>query len=658
MTDFYRSRKKRNFENKELSGPDYGKERPAKRFMPTQDVKRAKDILSCKPRKYTTSIAIPSSIIDSASTIEMKTILAGQIARALVIFSVDEIIIYEDKIQKSEAKINPNLFLARVFQYMETPQYLRKQLVPISPDLKFAGLLPPLDVPHHPGMEEFTLYREGVTLDKSNQDSDSTLVDIGLFRRARIDKSVKPGVRVTVELSQPISAADTRKGQKPIPGKVVSPKVPREKTGLYWGYNIRLASSFSRVMTECPYEDGYDYSIGVSDRDAQDMYSCDLENKIKPFEHLLIAFGGPVGGLQEAIEADQDLQVGGDDAADLFDMFIDPNAKSGTRTVRLEHRLLPLSLTHTPRLSILLYVMLRATSNSLTKSNAWKNTAVYSSVKNYTTPNATPVPTEATEKPSFSQRLGGTGRGKIMDNSSDPFTSFLANARKTRSNNNRNGNFTPRNNRKSEHSEGQFADAAEQPKQQRTRNDNSSNNGKYRNNRQNGSIQNADGVTGITENRNNNNRRNNNNNNSNNNRNNNSNNNRNSNSNNTQNGGRKVVLRRSQQSQEVRARRATTFIDKDIDWTSFNTATLSAEASEAAAAPTEQDSDELTLKDIQGNYDRYLSTGSDLQWPQMIQGATLSTLVGSNPTFDLQQKTAFLAALSNAANGIPASARR
>ncbi|KAL9544609.1 hypothetical protein MBANPS3_007534 [Mucor bainieri] len=340
MTDFYRSRKKRNFENKDLSGPDYGKERPAKRFMPTQDVKRAKDILSCRPRKYTTSIAIPSSIIDSAPTIEMKTILAGQIARALVIFSVDEIVIYEDKIQKSEAKINPNLFLARVFQYMETPQYLRKQLVPISPDLKFAGLLPPLDVPHHPGMEEYTLYREGVTLDKSNQDSDSTLVDIGLFRRARIDKSVKPGVRVTVELSQPISAAETRKGQKPMPGKVVSPKVPREKTGLYWGYNIRLASSFSRVLTECPYEDGYDYSIGVSDRDAQDMYNCDLDNKVKPFEHLLIAFGGPVGGLQEAIEADQDLKVGGDDAAELFDMFIDPNAKSGTRTVRLEESMM------------------------------------------------------------------------------------------------------------------------------------------------------------------------------------------------------------------------------------------------------------------------------------------------------------------------------
>ncbi|KAI7903645.1 putative RNA methyltransferase [Cokeromyces recurvatus] len=309
--------------------------------MPTQDIKKAQSVLACKPRVYTTSVAIPSSILDSAPTIEMKTILAGQIARALVIFAVDEIVIYEDKVQQAvKNKIaDPKLFLARIFQYMETPQYLRKQLVPISHDLKFAGLLPPLDVPHHPAKEEATKYREGVTLDKSKE-ADSTLVDVGLFRRARIDRALQPGLRVTVELNEAIAAADTHKGQKPLPAKVVSPKVPREKAGLYWGYNIRLASSFSRVITECPFDDGYDVSIGVSDRDAKDINQCELENNIKPFKHLLIAFGGPSGGLQEAIEADEDLKVGSEDAGELFDLFIDPNAKSGTRSIRLEESLM------------------------------------------------------------------------------------------------------------------------------------------------------------------------------------------------------------------------------------------------------------------------------------------------------------------------------
>ncbi|GAN09949.1 hypothetical protein MAM1_0306c09482 [Mucor ambiguus] len=298
--------------------------------------------------------------------------------------------------------------------------------------------------------------------------------------------------------------------------------------------------------------------------------------------------------------------------------------------------------------------MLRATSNSLTRANAWKSTAIYSSVKNYTTPNATPAPaSENKEKPSLSQRLGGTGRGKIMEGSSDPFASFLANAKKPRNNNNnnnnnnnRNGTFTPRN-RKPQQSDGQFADAPEQPKQQRPRNENIRNNTKNRNNRQNrqNDKQNAEGAAvDQANNSNSNNRRNNKN----------SSNNR----NNAQNGGKKMNLRRSQQPQEVRTRRATTFIDKDIDWASFETTTLSTDASETEVAATEKDSDELVLKDVQGDYGRYISTGSDLKWPPMIQGETLSTLVGSNPTFDLQQKTAFMAAVTKVFNGNAAGAAR
>ncbi|KAI8990180.1 putative RNA methyltransferase, partial [Pilobolus umbonatus] len=290
-------------------------------------------------RKYTVSVAIPSSIIDHAPTIEMKTILAGQIGRILSIYAIDEVVIYEDKVPSPQNKVNPSLFLARVLQYMEIPQYLRKALVPITPDLKFAGLLPPLDVAHHPAREEITIYREGVTLDKSSHnEEDSTMVDVGLLRRARINKSLKPGIRVTVEFNEPVAASDTHKGQKPINGRAVNPKVPREVGGIYWGYSIRLASSFSRIMTECSYKDGYDYTIGVSDKDAKDMYDKSVAQAIKPFEHLLITFGGPVGGLQEAVEADEDLKIGGDESSELFDLFIDPNAKSGSRTVRLEVR--------------------------------------------------------------------------------------------------------------------------------------------------------------------------------------------------------------------------------------------------------------------------------------------------------------------------------
>ena len=49
-------------------------------------------------------------------------------------------------------------------------------------------------------------------------------------------------------------------------GKVVAASAPREQLGLYWGYQVRLAQNLGDVFTECPYEDGYDLTIGTSER--------------------------------------------------------------------------------------------------------------------------------------------------------------------------------------------------------------------------------------------------------------------------------------------------------------------------------------------------------------------------------------------------------
>ena len=47
----------------------------------------------------------------------------------------------------------------------------------------------------------------------------------------------------------------------------MSPSAPRTEQGLYWGYSVRLASSFGAVFTQSPYDDsGYDITIGTSER--------------------------------------------------------------------------------------------------------------------------------------------------------------------------------------------------------------------------------------------------------------------------------------------------------------------------------------------------------------------------------------------------------
>ena len=62
---------------------------------------------------------------------------------------------------------------------METPQYLRKKLFPMHSSLRLAGLLNPLDAPHHMRADDECPFREGVVLDKAVKKGAGSFVDIG-----------------------------------------------------------------------------------------------------------------------------------------------------------------------------------------------------------------------------------------------------------------------------------------------------------------------------------------------------------------------------------------------------------------------------------------------------------------------------------------------
>ncbi|CAD7696472.1 unnamed protein product [Ostreobium quekettii] len=121
----------------------------------------------------TLSIAVPGSVIDNTQSVEqatmvrkMKAEVAGQIARAAAVFNVNEVVVVDDSGSSQQGRVGYGAaFLARLLQYQETPQYLRKLLIPVHPDLKYAGLLHPLDIPSHMRATEWREYREGVVLD-------------------------------------------------------------------------------------------------------------------------------------------------------------------------------------------------------------------------------------------------------------------------------------------------------------------------------------------------------------------------------------------------------------------------------------------------------------------------------------------------------------
>ncbi|XP_031829062.1 28S rRNA (uridine-N(3))-methyltransferase [Nomia melanderi] len=289
----------------------------------------------------TISIAVPGSILDNAQSPELRTYLAGQIARAACVYKIDEIVVFDDigevtenekkKLRKDEALGERRiacLQLARILQYLECPQYLRKYFFPIHKDLQYAGVLNPLDAPHHLRQKDVSLYREGVVTNKPIKIGKGSHVNVGLLNDIHVDKVLTPGLRVTVKIPE------DQPNPKKLKGFIVPPDIPKSDIGIYWGYTVRLANNLTEALTQCPYKNGYDLTIGTSDKGTS---IDDIKLHSLEYHHVLIIFGG-LCGLEAAVDVDPNLNV--DDPSLVFHKYLNTCPQQGSRTIRTEEAIL------------------------------------------------------------------------------------------------------------------------------------------------------------------------------------------------------------------------------------------------------------------------------------------------------------------------------
>lgn len=141
--------------------------------------------LTSKLQKIRKTILFPNSILETVQTIDLENQLIGKLARQFCIYKINSVMVFNDEAyayKKRQSGHDPSEFIVKILQYLETPQYLRKQLFPISLLLKNAGLLNPLDCRHHLKINDISEYREGVILRRPVKEKDGSWADIGLHR--------------------------------------------------------------------------------------------------------------------------------------------------------------------------------------------------------------------------------------------------------------------------------------------------------------------------------------------------------------------------------------------------------------------------------------------------------------------------------------------
>ncbi len=264
-------------------------------------------------------VAIPASIVSDVPHLREKTFRVGLIGRALAIFRVDEVIIYPD-MPNTNQKRDLN-FIATILSYMETPQYLRKKLFKLLPELRYAGILPPLRTPHHPTQSKMKNlkigeFREGVVVAENKR---GILVDVGVEKPIPVLGARIPlGTRVTVKI--------VREGEN-LRAKLTG----RNEIPIYWGYRVTCSKMPLGQMIKAG---SFDMVIATSRWGKPFMKVKDaILDKWRKSGCVLIAFGSPSQGLWGILRQE------GIDLSELADFIVNTVPKQATETVRTEEAL-------------------------------------------------------------------------------------------------------------------------------------------------------------------------------------------------------------------------------------------------------------------------------------------------------------------------------
>ena len=265
------------------------------------------------------AVAIPVSIVSDIPHLREKTLKIGLVGRAAAIFRVNEIVVFPDNLGSNQ-KRDRNLIVT-LLSYLETPQYLRKRLFKIKPELRYAGILPPLRTPHHPLEKRARKlktgeYREGAVVSVTESGS---LVDIGVERPVLIpDQKLPVNRRVTIKI--------TKAGKHPSVALA-----NREEIEAYWGYTVTPSKvSFGQLAKSY----SYDLVIATSKMGTPLTQVADeLAERWKKAGKIVVAFGAPTQGLQEIVAQEK---VSLDKVADFT---VNTIPDQGTETVRTEEAL-------------------------------------------------------------------------------------------------------------------------------------------------------------------------------------------------------------------------------------------------------------------------------------------------------------------------------
>lgn len=225
------------------------------------------------------SIAIPDSSLSEEPTPLDKAMKISQIARACSIFSVHTIYIYKEP----SGSDRDRSLLRNLLRYLETPQYLRKILYPISDEFQFAGSLSPLKIPSHvqtsdPKKIRAGDIRDGVVV----QYKGKKFVNVGFEQLIPFYSKDDDGKRIIVKFKEGYPAMSIK-------------QIEKEEISQYWGYDVKEISNLGTFLNT------WNSPIILTSRRGKSIHKTQKYFDEISGEHILVVFGSPKKGIHDIL---------------------------------------------------------------------------------------------------------------------------------------------------------------------------------------------------------------------------------------------------------------------------------------------------------------------------------------------------------------------
>jgi predicted SPOUT superfamily RNA methylase MTH1 len=225
------------------------------------------------------SIAIPDSSVSDESTQLGKSMKISLIARACAIFRVQTVYIYHE----SAGSDSDRSLIRTILKYLETPQYLRRGLFQKISELRFAGSLSPLKIPHHTHISDSHEIktgniREGMIVYAKGR----KFVDVGLEHLIPYSGEDKVGKRVTMQF---------KTGYPELLVKQIS----RNEIKQYWGYEVKESANLRTLLS------GWNSNVILTSKKGKIIHKAQKYFEEISNNPVLIVFGSPERGIHEIL---------------------------------------------------------------------------------------------------------------------------------------------------------------------------------------------------------------------------------------------------------------------------------------------------------------------------------------------------------------------